>query len=508
MVKAALEVRTKLTVEERVAKQRLLVRDTIALSSLLLIALALSFVTYLLFHSYAGHRGMLEQRWRQRGQTALADGHPLIAIEDLRSALAYSPDDRGLQIELATALANAGRVQEAVVYFNTLHETQPGDGMINLQLARLAVRQSNPSLAVDYYQAALDGTWYGDGTTRRREVRLELSKYLIEQHRYEEARNHLLIAAGNASDNHALQLTVAGLLEEADGDADAFDLYRKAAGFRATRTAGLIGEGRTAAAESRYLLARNVLALATEEGDFGRLPRDEQGAARGLLDEANAVLRVFSAENLPPRARAVRVKVAAQLAQARLAACAGAAAGTAGNTAGPATAGAAGAGKPAAHAQQASGQQQAATSAGAQQTGSGAQQTGSGAQPSAPQQASPAAQQAAAGALRSALGAVQRAGETLAGVVPGRAAGTASPLAADPAASAGAALEALSARWQQLPQGDALEKQMEADPGLLENVLQLVYQTEKVTAQLCGTPTGDDALLLRIAQAPDAIEQQ
>jgi hypothetical protein len=27
------------------------------------------------------------------------------------------------------------------------------------------------------------------------------------------------------------------------------------------------------------------------------------------------------------------------------------------------------------------------------------------------------------------------------------------------------------------------------------------------TAHHCGTPTGDDALLLRIAQAPDAVEQ-
>jgi tetratricopeptide (TPR) repeat protein len=494
MVEPALQSRTTLTVEERLAKQRLLVRDTVALSSLLMIVLALSFVTYLLFHSFAGHRNMLEQRWRQRGETALANGRPLQAIESLRSALAYSPDDRGLQIELATALANAGRVQEAVVYFNTLHETQPGDGMINLQLARLARRQNNAQLAIDHYQAALDGTWNGDGTLRRREVRLELARYLIEEHRYDEARNHLLIAAGNAADNHLLQLTVAGLLEQAEGDSDAFELYRKAAAFRGTRTAGLIGEGRTAAAESRYLLARNVLNMATQQPDFSHMQADEQAAVHKVLDQANTILLLFPAQNLPPRSRAVRVRNVARIAEARLAACLGTAAGAA-------SAPAPGSG--------------AATTA---PTAANGAAPGAAPGGSAPASTPPAAatstvkpvQAAAGGALRTALGAVQRAGETLAGVAPtpAKAAGTSGPQPAQTATSTDVTLAALNAQWQQLPQGPAFEKQLEDDPDLLESVLQLAYQTEKTTAQLCGAPTGEDALLLKIADAPDAIEQQ
>jgi hypothetical protein len=38
--------------------------------------------------------------------------------------------------------------------------------------------------------------------------------------------------------------------------------------------------------------------------------------------------------------------------------------------------------------------------------------------------------------------------------------------------------------------------------------MQLVYQTEQLTSQHCGTPNGNDALLLKIANAPEAVEQR
>jgi hypothetical protein len=60
---------------------------------------------------------------------------------------------------------------------------------------------------------------------------------------------------------------------------------------------------------------------------------------------------------------------------------------------------------------------------------------------------------------------------------------------------------------------------MEQNPDLLESTLQLVYQTEEAEAQLaasranaplpgCIPPPQDAALLLKIAAAPDQIDQQ
>src|SRR5581483_2433209 len=142
-------------------------------------------------------------------------GHPKEAVDALRSALAYVPS-RDSEIELATALAAAGRTQEAMAYFNTLWESAPGDGTINLQLARLYVRVGNEKLAVLHYRSALDGTWQGNGYDRRREIRLEMSRYLLSRHEVDEARTQILIANSNAPDDPAIKIEIAGLLEQAN----------------------------------------------------------------------------------------------------------------------------------------------------------------------------------------------------------------------------------------------------------------------------------------------------
>ena len=49
---------------------------------------------------------------------------------------------------------------------------------------------------------------------------------------------------------------------------------------------------------------------------------------------------------------------------------------------------------------------------------------------------------------------------------------------------------------------------LENDPDLAQSLMQLIYDTETITQQVCGAPTGDDALLLKIAQAPDQVEEE
>jgi hypothetical protein len=41
-----------------------------------------------------------------------------------------------------------------------------------------------------------------------------------------------------------------------------------------------------------------------------------------------------------------------------------------------------------------------------------------------------------------------------------------------------------------------------------QTILQLAYDTETAAAPVCGPPTGNDALLLRIANNPSAVDQQ
>ena len=113
--------------------------------SLTLITIAIAVLTYFFFHSFTEHRSVLEKRWYERGQVAMTAGHPAEAVEDFRSALSFSSTNTDYQMALAEALAASGRTEEAAAYFSSLHDAEPGDGYLNLQLARLAVRRRNPA---------------------------------------------------------------------------------------------------------------------------------------------------------------------------------------------------------------------------------------------------------------------------------------------------------------------------------------------------------------------------
>jgi len=396
---SVLQLRSALTPEERQQKQKLIIRDSLALLSLFAIVVVLFFITLFLFHSFSVHRQELAQRWRTRGEGALRAGKPMAAIDALRSALAYAPDDENLQIELAEALAAAGRTQEAVAYFNTLLDSRPGSGMINLQLARLAAKQGEEAAALEYYETALDGTWEGDGYIRRREVRLELAQYLIERKRYDQARNQLLIAAGNAPDDAGLEITMAALLEKAQDPGNALHLYKKAIQHRPVRIDALLGAGRTTYALGRYLPAKDFLERALNHPDFEKEPADLQLQYRDMLSDADHILLLYPGPDLNVRDRAERILANRNTAQDRLTSCL-----------------------------------------------------------------------------------------STKTVIPPE-------------------LQALNNQWQQIP-ATLRRLQLEQDPELEQKIMQLVYQTEEVTSQQCGTPTGNDALLLKIAKAPEAVEQR
>ena len=369
-----------------------------ALFGLFLITVVLAVLTYFLFASFSRHRDVLTRRWRASGEAALKNGHPEEAIQDLHSALEYAPGNRDIEIELAMALAAAGRNLEAAAYFNSLLDAQPGNGLIHLQLARLAAKQKNAALAIEHYQNALDGTWEGDGYQRRLSVRLELAGYLISQKNYQRAQTELRTAAGNAPDRPAIQLQIAGLMEQAHDQTDALDIYRKLMRQRDAPVEAFEGAGRTAYAVGRIALAHDALVRATAQAGFAKQDEITRTNVRQMLDNATRILELYPDPNLKVRALAERIAANAKIARARLTDCFA-------NT-----------------------------------------------------------------------------------------------------NSAGALAE-LQNQWQQVPVRLSV-RELERNPQLEQTTMSLVYDTEEQTAQVCGAPTGDDALLLKIAQAPLAVQQQ
>jgi len=376
----------------------------------------------------------------------MREGKPQAAIDALSSALAYAPSDRGTAIKLAQALASAGRLQEATVYFNALLENQQGSGLINLQLARLAARQGNESLAIEDYQKAIYGSWEGDGYVRRREVRFELINYLIAHNRLDQARSELLVASGNApEDDISVQLEIARLMEQADDPSDALHLYRVILRRHPSLQEALEGAGRTAFQMGRYLEAKKYLGRALEGPGADQEPLTAVQQNRDRLSDATRLLLLYPSSRLSIHERGSRILNDRKLALARLAECS---------------------------------RDRASLPA------------KNSAQVTPPGPKSPLIPNQLANLASRFTNRPPKPAE--------------SPVASAPPVDP---LEALVERWKELPVRLTLAD-LEKDPELAQAQIQLIYDTELITQQVCGAPAGDDALLLRIAQAPNQVEEE
>jgi tetratricopeptide (TPR) repeat protein len=436
-------LKSPLSASDRIERRRLILADSLALITLFAITALLAISTNYLYQSYASHQVKLADRWLQRGEQAMRDGKAQAAIDALSSALAFDPNQRNTQIKLAQALASAGRIQEATVYFNSLLESQQGSGVINLQLARLAVRQGDETQAIDDYQRAIYGNWEGDGYVRRREVRFELIKYLIAHQQLDRARSELLVASGNApGDDISVQLEIARLMELAQDPADALHLYKTLLHLHPSLREALEGAGHAAFQLGRYLEAKHYLNHALEGPAVDKEPPEAIATSRNNLNIATRLLALYPSPGLRPSERMARVLAARKLAMARLAEC------TRDRAAGPAK---------------------------------------DSAQASAP----------AANTSSPLKNFASRFSRRPAEPAPNP---TAAPAPVDP-------LAALTQQWQQLPV-KITATDLEKDPELAQAQIQLIYDTELITQQVCGAPSGDDALLLRIAQAPSQVEEE
>jgi tetratricopeptide (TPR) repeat protein len=321
------ESKLHLTPNERIQRRRLIVQDTLALLSLTLVTICIGVLTYFFFHSFAEHRSVLEKRWYERGQVAMAAGHPTEAVEDFRSALSFSSTNTDYQMALAEALASSGRTEEAAAYFSTLHDAEPGDGYLNLQLARLAVRRGTPQQAIEYYQTALNGLWRGQGTERRLQIRLELAQYFISLGRTLEAQGQLLAAEGNSLDNPSALFKIANLLREADDPTDALTTFQRVERHRnaapAQVLASLDAESQIAASMGQYKRAAQALTrymTKLRQNPAAGTPQQNQ-AVEQQLDKYQRMLQLIPFYALPPKQHVERILLGARIAHQRYDSC-------------------------------------------------------------------------------------------------------------------------------------------------------------------------------------------
>lgn len=301
-------------------KRKLILHDSLVFVTLSLATVALFVVTLFLFRSFAAHRSELATRWSGRGEAAIRAGRPDQAIVALRTALSYAPGQRSYELLLAQALGDAGHTEESYNYFMGLWATQPGDGFINLRLARLAAKKGDRQGAVKFYRGSIYGTWEGDGALRRRDVRLELARYLLSQHDNSGARTELLIAGGNNPGDATLAMTLAEMLESAGDASNALVYYQKVIAAEPKNESALEAAGRLALATGNYDEAHRLLERASrEQEDAHQEERNEDITA--MLQKADRILELMPSKKLSMHERVSRILIDRAVAEKRFEDC-------------------------------------------------------------------------------------------------------------------------------------------------------------------------------------------
>jgi Tfp pilus assembly protein PilF len=302
-------------------KRRLILRDSVAFLSLLLGTAVLFAVTLFLFRSFSSRRAVLAQYWSDLGAQDLQAAKPDDAIVALRTALSYAPGTSRYEQMLAEALGEAGHADESYQYFMGLWDAQPGNGEVNLQLARLSAKRNDFPAAVNFYRAAIYGTWEGDGVARRAAVRLELARYFIAHHDLPAARLELVVAGGNAPDDYDRDMEIASLLEQAQDPADAWTYYQRASALRPNDAAAQEAAGRLAYRAGDYGNAERLLAhaLAERAASHTVIPQDLDD--RTMMENSARIQELMPSSTLPSHERVARILAARSIAKKRFDSC-------------------------------------------------------------------------------------------------------------------------------------------------------------------------------------------
>lgn len=262
------------------------VRQRPVMLVLLTVLAAASFLTVTaLSRAYRAQRAALGNRWFERGITDLNASRYDAAVMDFRAALIYSRDNYAYQLNLAEALIGLRHPGEAAAYLLNLWERQPEDGLVNLELARIAVQGGKIDQAARYYHNAIYAAWPRDAETKRRDARLELIDLLLRTNAKAQAQAELIALAENEGDEPTEQKHLAERFISMGDYDDALNAYRQSLNSSPHDAAALAGAGYAAFQLGRYALAERYLQSAVAAD-----ANDKQSA--DLLRTAEMVLRM------------------------------------------------------------------------------------------------------------------------------------------------------------------------------------------------------------------------
>jgi tetratricopeptide (TPR) repeat protein len=242
---------------------RLYLRQQPVMLALLAVAGVIFFLAVTgLSRAYQAQRDSLGDRWFIRGVAELSAHHYDSAVTEFQSALLYSRDSYTYQLNLAEALIGLQRTSEASTYLVNLWDRQPENGIVNLDLARIAVQKGQNEQALRYYHNAVYATWPEDQEGKRRDARFELIEFLLRTNARAQAESELIALAENLDDDSSAQVRVGSLFVRTLDYERAFAAYRLNLKTDRHNREALAGAGLAAFELGRYPQAQRYLQAA------------------------------------------------------------------------------------------------------------------------------------------------------------------------------------------------------------------------------------------------------
>lgn len=268
-----------------------------------------------LSRAYYAQRQALGNRWFNRGVADLQAKRFDAAVTDFRAALLYSRDNYTYQLNLAEALLGQNRSGQASAYLLNLWDREPEDGLVNLELARIAKRKGQVQQAVRYYHNAVYAAWPSDQENNRLDARLELIELLLGNDERAQAESEILALEANVGDDPVLQAKLGDLFVRTLDYERAFAAYRASLKEDRHNPVAMAGAGQAAFELSRYPEAYRYLQEAVAAN-----PNDTESA--DLLKTTQAVLQMNPFQHQISMAQRTRIVVEAfATAEQRLKTC-------------------------------------------------------------------------------------------------------------------------------------------------------------------------------------------
>ena len=273
------------------------------LALLTLIAVVFFLAVSGLSRIYQMQRESLAERWADQGVADLKARQFQPASADFRTALLYARDNSAYQLSLAQALMGLNRAPEARAYLINLWEREPDNGLVSLELARIAVGKGDTEEALRFYHNAIYATWAGgDQETERRSARLELISYLLQIGAKTQAEAEMIDLGASLGEDSGQQALLGGLFLRVGDSPRALAAFRESLKLDPKDQAAMAGAGAAAFRLGLYSQAERYLRAAV-----AAYPGDESSA--DLLQTTESVLRWNPFQEQMPGARRNQIVV-------------------------------------------------------------------------------------------------------------------------------------------------------------------------------------------------------